>query len=258
MKLFAVILTFNERENITACIDSVRFADRIVVLDSGSQDDTAVLALEAGAELLERPFDNYANQRNAALETVRGRADWVLFVDADERVTPSLEDEVLRAIEEPGYAGWRIPRLNYIFGRLTRGAGWYPDYQTRLLRVGHAHYDPARAVHEVVVLDGREGTLTKPFLHYNYRNAEHFHAKQQRYTAYDAQILFDQGVRPKARNFVLQPLRQFWWRFVTLGGVREGMHGLRLSAYLAWYEYRKYALLQALWRRHDAGRARTT
>ncbi|MFO7322495.1 MAG: glycosyltransferase family 2 protein [Chloroflexota bacterium] len=256
MKLFAVILTYNERENITACIETVRFADRIIVLDSYSQDDTAVLALEAGAELIERPFDNYASQRNAALAAVRGRADWVLFVDADERVTPALEDEILRAIEQPGYAGWRIPRLNYIFGRLTRGAGWYPDYQTRLLRVGRARYDETRAVHELVVLDGQEGTLTKPFLHYNYKTVAQFHAKQERYARLEAQTMFEKGIVPKPRNFVLQPLRQFWWRFITLGGIREGFHGLRLCTYLAWYEYRKYVMLRALWQQQVSDRVR--
>lgn len=247
MKLYAIILTYNESAHITACIDSVRFADRIIVVDSGSTDDTAVLALEAGAELIERPFDNYASQRNAALDVVKGRADWVLFVDADERVTPKLEDDILQAIDKPGYAGWRIPRHNYLFGRLTRGAGWYPDYQTRLLRVGFAHFDPAVQVHEVTVLDGAEGTLTQPFIHYNYKDVAQFHQKQARYTAYDARILYQQGVRPKPQNYVLQPLRHFWWRFVTLRGYADGVHGLRLSLLMAWYEYKKYVALGRLW-----------
>jgi (heptosyl)LPS beta-1,4-glucosyltransferase len=247
VKLFAIILTRNESAHITACIDSLRFADRIIVFDSFSDDDTAVLALEAGAELIQRAFEDYPSQRNAALEAVKGRADWVLFVDADERVTPKLEAEVLAAIEKPGYAGWRIPRHNYIFGKLTRGAGWYPDYQTRLLKVGAARYDPERQVHEVVVLDGDEGTLTEPFIHYNYASAQQFRDKQRRYTFYDATILYEQGIHPKPKNYILQPLRQFWWRFVTLKGYTDGLHGLRLSALMAWYEFRKYLLLGRLW-----------
>src|SRR5690606_5501365 len=100
----------------------------------------------------------------------------------------------------------------------------------------------------VVLLDGALGTMAQPFIHYNYAGVGQFHAKQRRYSAYDAQILHQQGVKPKPRNYVLQPLRQFWWRFVTLGGYRDGLHGLRLSLLMAWYELRKYVLLRRVWR----------
>lgn len=252
MRLAAIVLTYNEAQHIVACIDSLRFADTIIVFDSFSTDDTVQLAQNAGAQVIQHAFANYASQREAALEAVRGAADWVLFVDADERVTDALAAEVRASIERPGVAGYRIPRDNYIFGRLTRGAGWYPDYQTRLLRVGAVHYDLTRQVHEVVVLDGAEGTLQHPFIHYNYRDLPQFLEKQRRYTAYDARILYEQGVRPKPQNFVLQPLRQFWWRFVTLKGYGDGLHGLRLSLLMAWYELKKYVILRGLWNQNGA------
>jgi glycosyltransferase involved in cell wall biosynthesis len=248
MKLYAMILTRNEAAHITACIESVRYCDAVIVFDSFSDDDTPALARAAGAEVIQRVFDDYAGQRNAALEAVRDRADWVLFVDADERVTGALAEETRRVIEQGGAAGFRIPRHNYLFGKLTLGAGWYPDYQTRLLKVGAASYDPARKVHELVILDGAEGTLQQPFIHYNYSDAAQFHDKQRRYSAYDARMMYEQGVRPKPQNYVLQPLRHFWWRFVTLQGYRDGLHGLRLSLLMAWYELRKYRLLRGLWR----------
>lgn len=248
MILTAIILTYNEAKHIQDCIESVRFADHILVFDSFSQDETVSLAQQAGADIIQRPFDHYAGQRNAALDSVAGHADWVLFVDADERVTPQLAEEIRRVIQTPEFAGWRIPRHNYIFGRLTRGAGWFPDYQTRLLRVGAARYDPARQVHELVLLDGPEGTLENPLLHDNYDHVAQFHHKQQAYNAYDARILYEQGVRPKPQNYVLQPLRHFWWRFVTLKGYQDGWHGFYLSVLMAWYELRKYRLLRRLWR----------
>ena len=248
MELTAIILTYNETRHIRDCIESVRFADHVLVFDSFSTDDTVKLAREAGAEVIQHAFENYASQRNAALKVVEGRADWVLFVDADERATPELASEIRQVIEQPGTAGWRIPRHNFIFGKLTRGAGWFPDYQTRLLRVGAADYDPARQVHELVVLDGAEGTLENPLIHYNYDSAAQFHRKQRSYSAYDAKILYEQGVRPKPQNYALQPLRQFWWRFVTLKGYQDGLHGLRLSLLMAWYELRKYWLLREMWR----------
>ena len=246
--LTVIIITYNESEHIADCIESARFADDILVFDSFSTDQTVQLAEQSGARVLQRVFDNYANQRNAALDATAGKADWVLFVDADERVTPELAQEVCTTIEKPDYAGWKIPRHNYIFGKLTLGAGWYPDYQLRLLRVGSARYDPERQVHEVVLLDGNEGTLEQQLIHYNYRNVSQFRYKQRKYTAYDARILYEQGIYPKPQNYILQPLRQFRWRFFTLKGYRDGWHGLRLSLLMTWYEFRKYVVLWQLWR----------
>jgi (heptosyl)LPS beta-1,4-glucosyltransferase len=247
MRLTAIILTYNEADHIVECIESVHFADQVLVFDSFSTDDTIMLAEQVKVEVIQQGFEDYARQRNAALDAVRESADWVLFVDADERVTPELAAEVREKIMLPGYAGFRIPRHNYIFGKLTLGAGWYPDYQTRLLKVGAARYDPTRKVHEVVVLDEEEGTLDHPLTHYNYRSVGQFRAKQRRYTAYDAGILYEQGIHPKPQNYILQPLRQFWWRFVTLKGYQDGFHGLRLSILMGWYELRKYLLLRQLW-----------
>jgi glycosyltransferase involved in cell wall biosynthesis len=247
MRLAAIILTYNEARHVVDCIESLRFADEIIVFDSFSTDETVRLSSHGGARVIQHRFENYSTQRSAALAAVTGSADWVLFVDADERVTPALAEEVRRVIESPGYAGYRIPRDNYIFGKVTRGAGWYPDYQTRLLRVGAAHYDPNRQVHEIVTLDGAEGTLQNALIHYNYRDMAQFLEKQRRYSVYDAGILYGQGVRPKPQNYVLQPLRHFWWRFVTLKGYVDGLHGLRLSLLMAWYEFKKYWLLHGLW-----------
>jgi glycosyltransferase involved in cell wall biosynthesis len=247
MSLIAIILTYNEAEHIEACIASLAFADQILVFDSFSEDGTVALAQQAGARVIQRHFDHYAGQRNAALDAVAGSADWVLFVDADERVPPELALEIQSVLDKVEYAGWRIPRQNYIFGRLTQGAGWYPDYQTRLLRLGAARYDPARQVHELVLLDGPEGTLEQHLRHDNYRDLAQFHHKQGRYSAYDARMLFEAGIRPKLQNYILQPLRHFWWRFVALKGYRDGWHGLRLSLLMAYYEWRKYRLLRQFW-----------
>ncbi len=262
-ELIAVILTRNEARHIVDCIGSLGWADRVVVFDSLSDDATVALAEEAGAEVHQRPFDNYAAQRNAALDAVTPTdgppsdgppsdgGTWVFFVDADERGTPELGAEIRRVIAERPESGWYVPRHNYIFGRLTLGAGWYPDHQFRLLRLGLARY--TRPVHEIAEVDGAVGYLENPLIHYNYRDTNQFHAKQRFYVEHDAAILKADGVRPKSRNYVLQPLRQFWWRFVTLKGYRDGLHGLRLSLYMGWYEWRKYRRLADLWRADAAG-----
>lgn len=243
--LAAVILTHNEQTHIRECIDSVRWADRIVVFDSFSDDQTVALAEAAGAEAIQRAWKGYASQRNAALEAVD--AEWILFIDADERSSPAQAAEVRALLAAPEHHGYWIPRDNYIFGRLTRHAGWYPDYQMRLLHRGHARYDPAREVHELVLLDGEPGYMTQPFVHYNYANMRQFWEKQGSYARYDAQILKDQGIKPRPHKFVTMPLRQFIWRFVTLRGYRDGLHGLRLSLLMAWYELQKYRHLQRLY-----------
>jgi len=241
----AVILTHNEQAHITACIESVRWADRTVVFDSFSDDETVARAEAAGADVIQRSWQGYASQRNAALDAVAG--DWVLFIDADERSSLAQAAEIRATLAAPAHHGYWIPRDNYLFGRLTRHAGWWPDYQMRLLRHGHARYDPAREVHELVLLDGEPGYLTEPLVHYNYATLRQFREKQERYAKYDAQILKQQGIRSRPHKFVTMPLRQFLWRYVTLKGYRDGLHGLRLSLLMAWYEFQKYRHLQRLY-----------
>jgi len=243
--LSAIVLTLNEERHIQECLASLAWADRLVVFDCFSTDGTVELAQQAGAEVIRHPFENYAQQRNAALEQVE--AEWIFFVDADERATPELATEV-RAVTagEGKEVAWWVPRHNYIFGRLTLGAGWYPDYQLRLVRRGRARWE--RPVHEVAVVDGPEGYLQNPLVHYNYDDVADFIARQEKYTDYDAGILFRQGVRPRFYTPYFQGVRHFWWRFVTLRGLRDGLHGLRLSLLMAYYEVVKYRRSAQLWR----------
>ena len=175
-------------------------------------------------------------------------AEWVFFIDADERCTPELRTEIERTLKNPQHQGYYIPRHNYIFGKLTRHTGWYPDYQMRLLDRSNAHYDPEKHVHEVVILDsGEPGYFENPLVHYNYENVAQFHEKQKRYFEYDAQILFNEGIRPKIYTPYLQPLRHFKWRYFALHGYKDGIHGLHLSFLMSWYEFRKYQRLRDLW-----------
>jgi hypothetical protein len=192
-------------------------------------------------------FENFAQQRNAALDAVWG--DWAFFVDSDERATAELAAEVREAIERSEINGWWVPRDNYVFGRLTRGAGYYPDYQMRVLRVGYGRYE--RPASEIVVLDGQAGYLEQPLIHYNYRSVPEFHAKQRAREPFEAMTLHRQGVRLRLRTFVLQPIREFWRRFVKLKGYRDGLHGMRLCLLLAYYfGWRNY---MRLWQMRRTG-----
>lgn len=233
-RLVAVILARNEASHITPCIESVcGWTDAVIVWDSGSTDSTQELAYLAGAVVIERPFDNYAAQRQAALDTVN--AEWVLFVDADERIPSPLRDEIIATIEDAHANGYWIARRNFIVGREMVGGGFSPDYQLRLLRRETARYDTTREVHEVVDVGGSDQYLKEPLLHYNYRSWRQFRRKQLGYAAYEARILKNRGVRPRLHNFILQPIREFRRRYFTLKGYRDGVQGLRLALLLAWY-----------------------
>lgn len=244
----AVVLARDEAGTIERCLGALEWADqRLVLVDTATTDDTAARAERCGARVAWRRLESFAHQRNAALELVDG--DWVLFVDADEVVTPALATEVRTRVAEPGEAvGFWIPRRNYICGRWVRHAGWYPDEQLRLLRRGYARYDEARPVHEVVLLAGPAGQLHEPLIHFNYADLAQFRRKQARYADLEALALRRRGVRPRPHTYPLQPLREFWRRYVTLEGYREGLLGLQLSALLAWATLRTYRRLGALWR----------
>ena len=271
--LAAIVLARNEERHIGACLDSLAWVDRRVVFDSGSTDRTCDIARAHGAQVMQHPFADYASQRNAAMAAVD--VEWVLFVDADERATPELAAEIRTTLMEDQPAeehetsddhsplvtrhsslvtphssritGWYVPRRNYLFGRLTRGAGYWPDYQMRLLRRGRARYE--RPASEIVVLDGEAGYLKNPLIHYNYESVAQFHAKQKFRIDFEARNLFDRGIRPRFYSPYSQFIRHWWWRFVTLKGYVDGLHGFRLSLLLAYYfGYRYTRRLAELWR----------
>ncbi len=252
--IIAVVLTLNEERHVSECLASLAWADGRLVFDSFSTDGTVARARDAGAEVTQNRFANYAQQRNDALKHVQARYPgaraWVFFVDADERCTPELAAEICSVVAaaDESRPVWSVPRNNFLFGKLTRGAGWYPDFQARLFRVGRVWFDPQREVHEVALFEGEKGFLRHELTHFNYENVAQFHAKQRKYAEYDASILFKRGVRPKQRNFVLQPLREFWRRFFSLGGYRDGAHGLRLSLLMAYYTFDQYRRLARMWR----------
>ncbi len=247
-KLVAIILTKDERDHIAESIESlIEWVDKVVIFDSAVDDEVCRLAEAAGATVIRHSFENFAAQRQAALDAVD--AEWILFLDADERATPTFGDEVLKKIQAAGPAneahnearneahavGYWLPRRNFIIGKEIRHGGYYPDYQLRLLRRESARYVPEREVHEIVNLDGPEGHLQTPIIHYNYSDWSQFHQKQRFYSAYEARILDGRGIRPRPHNFVLQPLREFIRRYISLQGWKDGWRGFQLALLFAWY-----------------------
>jgi hypothetical protein len=233
--LTAAVIARDEEDQIGACLAALAWADeRLVLVDAATRDRTAELAQRAGARVERRPFVDFATQRNAALALAD--TPWLLFVDADERVTSALRTEVGNILEQPdGRVGFWIPRRNHMLHRVLRGGGWFPDYQLRLLRRDAAHYEPTSIVHEVASLDGPSGCLTEPLDHLSHRTLADFTRKQERYCGLAARRWSAEHGRPRLRALVGQPIREFWRRYVILAGYRDGTVGLELSLVCAWY-----------------------
>ncbi len=249
--LAAIVLTQDEAAHILPCLRTLQWAREIVVVDSGSTDGTPELARTLNARVVHHAWPGWAGQRNFALTQVS--LPWVLFVDADERVPLDLAEEMIACIEKSSIenepdgtvAGFWVPRQNVILGHWVRHAGWSPDYQLRLFRRERGRYDPSRPVHELVQLDGPTACLDRRLVHHNYASWRQFWSKQRRYAGVEAGALAVQGTRAKARNFVLQPCREFRRRYWTLQGHRAGALGLGLCLVLALANLQMYV---ELWR----------
>ncbi len=244
--LSVVILALDEADHLAACLaaaaDLIASPDceLVVILDGLATPAVEVVARHHTAAVYRVPFVNFSAQRNRGLDHAHG--DWVLFLDPDERVTPALVREIRAVLAEPGeYAGYWVARRTFMFGHEVRHAGWWPDHQLRLLRRTVARYDEGRTVHEIAQIPAdRQAYLRQPLIHYNYSHWSRFTAKQRAYAAYEARALRTAGVRAKPQNFVLQPLREFRRRFITLAGWRDGPLGLVLATAMAYYNLQMY------------------
>ncbi len=248
-----LMIARDAERHLAPCLAGLDFLDQaVIVVDTRTTDRTAAIAREHGAEVVFHPFSSMVEQRLVALEHLR--TDWVLVVDADERIPPALAAEIRAAVagSPDDVAGYWIPRRNLMVGREVRHAGWFPDYQFRLWRRHRARYDPLQPAHEQMLVDGERRTLSVPMLHYNYDRYGQLFAKQAFYAGQEARVMARQGIRARPQNFLLQPLREFWRRAVTLQGWRDGWFGLFLAAVMGWSQfvlYRELARLNGIeWR----------
>jgi glycosyltransferase involved in cell wall biosynthesis len=244
-RLSAVLITNNEEGNLPAALDSVRFCDEVVVLDAGSTDRTREIAEAAGARLLvSAPWPGFVTQRNRAVEAARH--DWVLCLDADERVSPALRDEI-QALRVEGFrsAGYRIRRVVFYLGRWIRATDWYPDHQVRLFDRKHGRWEGS-LVHESVRVRGAVGQLRAEIEHHPYADVGAHLRKIDSYTTLWAQQAFAAGRRTSALEIVLNPAWAFFRNFVIKRGFLLGRAGFTVSALNAHYTHAKLAKLDEL------------
>jgi glycosyltransferase involved in cell wall biosynthesis len=238
------IITHNESANIRAALESVAWADEIIVVDSESSDDTVAIATRYTSRVMVRPWAGYVAQKNFAAE--QATYDWIFSLDADERVTPALADEVRRVVEKgSAAAGFRVPRVNFHLGRWIRSTDWYPDYQLRLYDRRRARWT-GKYVHESVTAEGPVLNLEHELQHYAYRDIADHLRSLDRYTSLAARQMYEDGRRANWFDVLIHPRLAFVRNYLLRGGFRDGMPGLIVSVMNSYYVSLKFAKLWEL------------
>jgi glycosyltransferase involved in cell wall biosynthesis len=243
VQLSVILITKNEAENIRACLESVKWADEIIVVDSGSSDATVEICRELGAQVHEHDWPGFGMQKNRALSYATN--EWVFSLDADERVTADLQAQLIKAMEEGSADGYYVPRLSQFCGRFIRHSGWYPDYVLRLFKRTKSRFSDDM-VHERVILEGVAGRLSSPLLHYSYRNEADVRRKTEQYARAGALQMFKKG---KTATLADAPLRAGWAfirTYLLRLGFMDGIAGFNVAKMNARTTYLKYRQLRAL------------
>jgi len=223
-KISVVIITKNEAQNISDCLESVKWADEIIVVDSGSEDETISIAKRFTDKVLINEWKGFADQKSFAMNQASN--EWILSIDADERVTEKLKDEILNS-DLNQFDGYRIKRENYFLGKLIRGCGWGNDYQLRLFRKSKTKLTN-RLVHEGFEVEGKIGQLKNSMLHFSYRNFSDAITKINHYSTLEA---IEKQNRKKVTAFtiVVTPVVAFLQHFFLRKGFIDGIYGLFVS-----------------------------
>jgi glycosyltransferase involved in cell wall biosynthesis len=240
------VITLNEADRLGDCLESLAFCDEIVVVDSFSTDATVALARQSGAHVEQRRFEGYRSQKQFAVDLAS--YDWVLCLDADERVSPALAGSIRRARDAgfEGPAGYRFARLSNYFGRFLRHGNAYPDRVLRLFDRRRGGWRGDREVHESATVDGLVALLDGDLLHYPYRSLQHQLEKTESYARMLATHEFARGKRAHLAKLVLAPSWRFWRGFVLRGGFLDGWHGLVYAYVRANYVRQKTMMLWLL------------
>ena len=241
MSLSVILITRNEAANIRACLESVAWADEIIVVDSGSTDETAAIARSMGARVYEHDWPGFGPQKNRALGYA-GK-EWVFSIDADERVTPELRAELEQVMRDDKAEGYYCPRLSQFCGTFIHHGGWYPDYVLRLFKRDAGRFSDS-LVHESVKLNGASAKLKSPLLHYSYLTMNDVERKVEHYSSAAAQQMFQAGRRSNLAGAALSAGWAFVRTYFIRLGVLDGVAGWQIACMntrTTWLKYRKLA-----------------
>ncbi|MGM0500670.1 MAG: glycosyltransferase family 2 protein [Bacillota bacterium] len=234
-ELSALVLTYNEESNIAECLESINWIEQIIVVDSYSDDRTQEICQQFdNVVFYENTFKDFASQRNFGLDKLK--TDWVFVIDADERVTSELREEIIETLNEPEAEGYEIARKNYFLGKWIKHCGWYPDYTLRLFK---SRYRYSGLVHESPEIDGKIAKLKNDFIHYTYQDLESYAAKMNQYTTLDAEKKYNSGKSVGISYILFRPFLEFIKKYLFKKGFLLGSQGLILSVLSAYYQFLK-------------------
>jgi glycosyltransferase involved in cell wall biosynthesis len=241
----AILVCYNEEENIAACLQSLQWCDEIVVVDSFSTDRTVEICRQYTERLIQRAWEGFRDQK--AFAHSQATKEWVLLVDADERVSPELREEIRYALTTYGseYAGFSMPRLVYYLRRWWWRGGWYPDYDVRLFRRECASWggmDP----HEKILVQGKVRRLKYPLHHFSYRDINDHVRRINQFTTVSSAELYKEGKKWRCGDNLLRPAFRFLYSYFLKRGFVEGFPGFFVAVTAAVYVFLKYAKLKEL------------
>ncbi len=234
--LSVIIPTFNEEAYLTDALKSVDFADEIIVVDSNSTDATAAIAKEFGAQVLYREFDNFSAQKNFALQ--HATSEWILFLDADERITHSLKLELLETLRRGEYDGLKLSFPHFYMNRFLYH---HSDSVLRVTRREQARFEGQ--VHEKLVVEGKVKTLKNPVLHYTYKGLQSYIAKKDSYAWFQARQRFAKNEKVSIFKLSIKPAFRFFSSAILKGGLRDGVPGFAVASVNAYGVFQRYVKL---------------
>lgn len=245
-KISALLITYNEVNHIDEVINNIDFANEIIVIDSYSNDGTFEKLLKfQHVKTIQRRFKNFADQRNYAL--TQAKFKWILFIDADERITPKLKDEILNEINiEQNTVAFRFKRLFIFKNKKIRFSGFQTDKTYRLFKKDHILYNENRIVHELPIIDGISKVLKNKMLHYSFKSREQYKSKMERYASLKALELHNKGKRASIFHFTFRPLYKFLVNYIIRLGILDGKEGFQLCYLGAYGVYFRYCELKKL------------
>lgn len=243
-KISALIITLNEAKNIRAVIENLSFADEIIIVDSYSEDETVSIANSyPEVKVYQNPFEDFTKQRNFALD--KASNEWILFLDADERVTDPLKEEIISITKQESTADAYFFYRKFMFkDQPLNFSGWQTDKNIRLFKKNKAKYTEERLVHEVLKVNGTTANLKNKLIHYSYESYESYKKKMNSYAKLKAKELKNKGVKPNAFHFVVKPSYKFIHGFIIRLGFLDGKKGLIICYLNALSVYKRYPLLK--------------
>ncbi len=247
VKISALAITLNEATAIENFIETLWFADEIIIVDSFSTDETVAIASKHEKVIVhKRAFDNFSSQKNFAIS--KAKNDWVVFFDPDEEITKTLSEEIIKTVENPKAVAFSVKRDFYFMGKRIKYSGLRNDHVVRLFNKNYCRYN-SNLVHERLDSEGETSFLKTTLPHHTYKSFDDYLSKMNRYSALQAQMLFEKGKRPTWFHFFIRPGFRFWNQFLFRRGFLDGKEGFILAYVSAFWVFKRYVNLWLLYRK---------